>query len=339
MPRRAGGTVARNLPHRGRERCQVDRHQRHRRRRHDALGAPCPLDGVEDHRRAQDAGARVRRLRHRQPARRRPGPRHVRGRGADEHLRAQARQRDVLRYRAAERGVRIGEERRSPGRQRRDRGARRLRPRVALQRERVSRQHLRPNRIRALRLLPARRRIGWQRQGREVAPGSGEGQPSGRQRALAASVHDQPRGKSEESARSGDRGAQRTVGDLGASASSRDLLASRTRRYEDSAVDSRRRRRGLRIVEGRHLRLHDHRQGRTHYRKPRRRRAAAAGDERRTVAASIQRRIEHPAWRLHAQARRVRGRSPRHDRASDSRGARGCAASVEVERADGRRSS
>ena len=66
-------------------------------------------------------------------------------------------------------------------------------------------------------------------------------------------------------------------------------------------------------------RLRDYRRGRAHGGQPGRRRAAAAGHERRAIAAPVHSRRKPAARRLHAEARRRRGRPRRQRRAPDPR--------------------
>ena len=193
--------------------------------------------------------------------------------------------------------------------------------------------------VRALRLLPARRRIGWPRQGRQAASdprrraAQGAVVRSRRQLVNAAAI-----GRRREPPRAAaDAALALAAARVGAAAAGGVVRAAGTGARQGAAADSRRHRHRLPRVEGRVGRLRDHRRRRAGRRHQGGRHAPAAGDERRAVAAAVHGRREPAAGRLHAEARGRRRRSRRA--ASSTWSTRRCrrAGGAHAQRADGRR--
>ena len=246
--------------------------------------------------------------------------RHARRRGAHEPLRAEARQPDVRHRRRQDADQPV---RGSAGAIRRPRAAGRRGARDAVHGHRHRRDAVRAHRIGDVRLLPARRRIGRQGQGRQDALGADRRAAQGRDRAIAPACPQHadrtPRAGVGVAAPGGRRGARLAAPLVGAAAARRVVRAAGAGARPGAAADSRRRRHRLRVVEGRLGRLHHLRSRRPHGGQQGRRHAAAAGHERRAVGAAVHGGREPAAGRVHDEARGRRRRPRRHRRAPDPR--------------------
>ncbi len=212
--------------------------------------------------------------------------------------------------------------------------------RDALHRHRHRRVAVRADRIGDLRVLPARRRIGRQGQGRQNALGADRRAAQGRDRAIAAACPEHrdraPRAGVAVAAPGGGGGARLAAALLRAAASRRVVRAPGTGARPGAAADSRRRRHRLPVVEGHLGRLHHRRSRRPHGGQQVRRHAAAADHVRRAVAAPVHGGRKPAAGRVRDEARGRRRRSRRHRRAPDPRRAPG-GGRAHAQRADGRR--
>ena len=287
------GEVSEAVPAGGRSRGARDGAQRQPAKARQTISALRALfAGAASDRRAEDAGPRHRRLRDR----RQPGA----PMSSSARLAAAARTSiyalklddqlfDITERARADRAVR-----RSPGAGRRARDARRRVARLAVQRHRHRRRALRPDRVGAVRLLPARRRIGRPRQGRQAAPDPRRRAAHGRDRAIAAAAAERrQRSAGAANAARGGRGRAELAAAVsalplrvatfslqGPEADKVQLLI-----HADVGTDYS----ASQVVVAR---LHHHRQRRPDRRQPGGRRAAAAGDERRAVGAAVHRRRE-----------------------------------------------
>ena len=274
------------------------------RRRSDDQRAALAVPRPADDRRREDADPHLRGVRpERSESRHRA---RIAGVGlAHQPLRAQARSAVLRRDQRAHHARSV---RRRARLVRRSGDAHRRSARHHAAGDRTAGRALRSHCFGAVGLLPARRRVGSKRSGRQdthrprrrpaarrhrpIAPPAAE-------RAGRSARHRQP-------APDGRGGARIAAAHLGAAAARRVVRAAGSRARQGADPHPRRHRRRLRRLEGDDRRVPDQRQGRQDRRQQGIRRAADAGDERRAVGAAVQDRCEPGARRLHLEARRRR---------------------------------